>query len=53
MEQKEIEHIVKEYLKKHLSIDVEKKGGQYGSKSYIEIQLKLGNEVISETWIND
>lgn len=49
MNQKELD----EYLKTNLSIDINRCGGDYGSKSFLEIQLKLKGEVISSTYIDD
>lgn len=52
MEVKEFEQRIKQYLEENLSIDTRNVGGDYGSKKSIEIQLKLADEVISETWID-
>lgn len=52
MNSKDFEKRINEYLKDKLSIDTRIVGGDYGSKKSIEIQLKLGNEVISTTWID-
>ena len=53
MEKEEFEKKIKEYLKSKLSITAQEKGGVYGSRKYIEIQLKLDDEIISETWIDN
>lgn len=53
MEDKEFEKKVRDYLKANLSIDVNKIHGSYGSASYVKLELKLGEEVISEAYIND
>lgn len=45
--------IVKEYLKENLNIEATKEGGQYGSKTYTKIEIKIGDETISTTYIDD
>lgn len=47
-----MEDMIKEYLKEHLRIEKKEVSSSYGSRPYIIIMLKLDDEVISETYID-
>ncbi|WCK57077.1 hypothetical protein PP175_28220 (plasmid) [Aneurinibacillus sp. Ricciae_BoGa-3] len=53
MDDKALERKVKEFLKSNLTIETQKVGGEYESKSYTKLELKLGEEVISTTYLDD
>lgn len=53
MEENEFEQKIHEYLSNNLTIGTKKINSSYGSPSYIVIQLKLKEEIISETYIED
>ena len=52
MNEQELEDRIKKNLTKNLSINYKKTLGSYGSSDHIEIQLKLGDKIISETYID-
>lgn len=45
------EEAIKKYLMENLSLDAREQRGWYGEHS-VYVQLKLGNEIISEAYIN-
>lgn len=49
----EFEDQMNEYLKNNLRIDVVREGGLFGSQRYISIKLKLNDEIISESYIDE
>lgn len=49
----EYEEKMNEYLKNNLRIDVSREGGHFGSQKYISIKLKLNDEIISESYIDE
>lgn len=38
---------IKEYLKNNLTINIMKYDGCYGTRDYIEVEVKLNDEIIS------
>ena len=52
MNEQELEDRIEKYLTKNLRKKKKKTLGSYGSSDHIEIQLKLGDKIISETYID-
>jgi hypothetical protein len=52
LEEKDLEKMIEEYLITNLRIDKKEFGSNYGSRPYIEIQLKLGEKEISSIYVD-
>lgn len=53
MSPQELKSFIRNYIKENLSINTRRESVSYGSKSYTVIELKLDDETISETYLDD
>jgi hypothetical protein len=52
MEQEQVEKIIRQYILNNLEIETKLCGGDYGSKKFVEIKLKLNENPFSSCYID-